>query len=176
MKGGGKLSLFLRLTTLLCSVLIIIPVGCQTNNKTTRNQITPNAPRKISYQTTEQMRRNQSTRPKAHKTADRLVHLATSVPGVKGATAIVAGRYTLVGIDVDPNLDRGRVGTIKYSVAQALKKDPHGKNALVSADVDIVHRIRELNKQIMKGKPLAGLTNELAAIAGRIAPQPSGTK
>lgn len=110
------------------------------------------------------------------KTADRLANLATRVPGVSQATVIVVGPYTLVGIDVNKKLDRGRVGTIKYSVAQALKKDPRGKNALITADVDIVQRLRELNQEIARGKPMSGIMDELAEIAGRIAPQPSNTR
>lgn len=52
----------------------------------------------------------------------RLVELATSVPNVNDATAIVIGRYAIVGIDVNSKLERSQVGTIKYSVAESLKK------------------------------------------------------
>lgn len=62
---------------------------------------------------------------------------------------------------------------MKYSVAEALKEDPQGANALVTADPDLVQRIRELSDDINKGRPLSGLTDELAEIAGRISPQPS---
>lgn len=78
-----------------------------------------------------------------------------------------------MGINLDPTLDRGRAGTIKYSVAQALHEDPQGANALVTADPDLVQRIRELADHINKGRPISGLADELADIAGRISPQPS---
>ena len=167
-----------RLFTILCSVLIVsIPLGCQTNNQAKTDHVTPNTPRKISYQNTEQMRRTQPVAPqRMNKTAKRLANIATRVPGVSRAVAIVVGPYTLVGIDVNKKLDRERVGTIKYSVAQALKKDPQGKNALVTADVDLVQRLREINQDLMKGKPIAGIMDELAEIAGRIAPQPSNVR
>lgn len=160
----------------LCSVFMIVTVGCQTNDLARNDQVTPNTPRKINYQTTEQTRRSQPGITNMKKTADRLANLATRVPGVSQATVIVVGPYTLVGIDVNKKLDRGRVGTIKYSVAQALKKDPRGKNALITADVDIVQRLRELNQEIARGKPMSGIMDELAEIAGRIAPQPSNTR
>lgn len=181
-----------RLSVLLCSLLIVIPIGCQTNDKAARdqtNQETPGTPKQISHrandQTNDRMNnrtndqtgvnrnQNQIGTPQAQKTAKRLVKLATSVKGVKGATAVVVGRYTIVGIDVDSTIDRNRVGTIKYSVAQALKDDPQGANALVTADTDIVQRLREISKQMAAGKPITGIVDELAAIAGRIAPQPS---
>lgn len=166
-----------RLLPLLCSILIVsIPLGCQTNNQAKREDVAPNAPRQISYQKTEQPRGEQHVVPRMNKTANRLATIATRVPGVSRAIAIVVGPYTIVGIDVNKKLDRARVGTIKYAVAQALKKDPQGKRALVTADVDLVQRLREINKDLMNGKPIAGIMDELAEIAGRIAPQPSNVR
>jgi len=103
--------------------------------------------------------------------ADHLVKLALSVPNVKKATAVVIGNYAVVGIDVDANLDRPRVGTIKYTVAEALREDPLGAKALVTADPDLVQRLKELNEDIKRGRPIAGLAEELADIVGRIIPQ-----
>ena len=70
------------------------------------------------------------------KAADHLASLAASVPGVNDATAVVVGKYAIVGIDVKAKLDRTRVESIKYSVAESLKNDPDGANAVVVADVD----------------------------------------
>src|SRR5699024_11699221 len=61
--------------------------------------------------------------------ADHLANVAGDVPNVKDATAVVAGPYAVVGIDVDKDLDRSRVGTIKYSVTEALQHDPYGKRS-----------------------------------------------
>ena len=74
---------------------------------------------------------------------------------------------------MEQTLDRSRVGTLKYAVAQALKEDPQGANALVTADTDIVQRLREMNGDLRRGRPIQGITEELADIAGRIVPQPS---
>ncbi|MBO2533787.1 sporulation lipoprotein, YhcN/YlaJ family [Planifilum fulgidum] len=147
-------------------------LGCQPANKPPANESAP------SPNTTQKIRVDQ-TAPESRRTdrnqavAERMVRIATSFPQVKSATAVVAGRYTIVGIDVDPTLDRGRVGTLKYSVAQALHEDPQGKNALVTADVDLVQRLRELADDMRAGRPAAGIAEELAEIAARIMPQPS---
>lgn len=109
--------------------------------------------------------------PSNREIAKRLVTLANDVPGVRGATAIVAGDYAVVGIDVDKDLDRSRVGTIKYSVAQALKNDPYGANAAVTSDPDIVQRLKNMGNKIRRGQPLSGVANELAAIVERIVPE-----
>ncbi|MBH8603060.1 YhcN/YlaJ family sporulation lipoprotein [Thermoactinomyces sp. CICC 10522] len=157
---------------LLAALLVL--TGCQQENKPPANQSAPPSGKKIPQtvevkQTAPEPKRDQSPQAKA----DRLAQLAMQVPNVKSASAVVMGKYTLVGIALDPTLDRGRVGTIKYTVAQALKEDPLGANALVTADPALTQRIRELSEHIRQGHPVGGLMNELAEIANRIAPQPS---
>lgn len=100
-----------------------------------------------------------------------LVRLASSMPSVNDATAVVLGRYAIVGIDVDKNLDRSEVGSIKYSVAESLKNDPHGARAVVVADPDINARLKEIYADIQNGKPVQGILNELADISGRLIPE-----
>ena len=107
----------------------------------------------------------------AASTPDRLERLAQSVPGVKSATCVVIGKMAVVGVNVQGNLDRSRVGTIKYSVAEALRKDPVGIHAIVTADIDIGNRLREMRSDMANGKPLSGFAEELADIVGRIMPQ-----
>jgi YhcN/YlaJ family sporulation lipoprotein len=103
--------------------------------------------------------------------ADHLAHLAAEVPDVNGASAVVAGPYAVVGIDVDKDLDRTRVGSIKYSVSEALYHDPYGKSAVVVADADATERIRGMADKIQQGYPVQGIVDELAAIVGRFMPE-----
>ncbi|EOQ08504.1 YhcN/YlaJ family sporulation lipoprotein [Bacillus cereus VDM021] len=105
------------------------------------------------------------------KVADHLASLASSIPGVKDATAVVIGKYAVVGIDVKAKLDRTRVESIKYSVAESLKHDPNGANAVVVADVDTYERLKRMGNQIKHGKAGEGILDELAAIVGRVMPQ-----
>ncbi|MNB70922.1 Sporulation lipoprotein [compost metagenome] len=102
---------------------------------------------------------------------DHLEQLALRVPGVKGAHCVVLGKNAVVGIDVDGSLSRSRVGTIKYSVAEALRKDPAAVNSMVTADMDISARIAELGKHVRQGHPVSGFSAEMADIIGRIIPQ-----
>jgi YhcN/YlaJ family sporulation lipoprotein len=103
--------------------------------------------------------------------AAHLESLARGVKGVKGANCVVFGNYAIVGIDVDPKMQRSRVGTIKYTVAEAFRKDPYGVNAIVTADIDMAQRLREIRAAIQQGRPLAGFAEELSAIIGRVVPQ-----
>lgn len=99
-----------------------------------------------------------------------LAKLATEVPDVHDATAIVLGNYVVVGIDIDKDLDRSRVGVIKYSVAEALKHDPYGKQAAVVADADGVERLRGLGQKMAEGHPVEAVTDELSQIVARYMP------
>src|SRR5690606_27456201 len=110
-------------------------------------------------------------RPSTAQVAARLEQLAESVPNVNKATCVVFGNTAVVGIDIDGRLDRSRVGTIKYTVAEALRKDPLGKQTLVTADMDLNHRLAELSKETRNGRPVAGFAEEMADIIGRIVPQ-----
>lgn len=82
----------------------------------------------------------------------------------------MAGPYAVVGIDVDKDLDRSRVGSIKYAVLEALQKDPYGKTAVVVADGDVVERIRSMSDKAGQGYPVQGFVDELSAIVGRYMP------
>ncbi|MBW4080102.1 YhcN/YlaJ family sporulation lipoprotein [Paenibacillus sp. S150] len=108
---------------------------------------------------------------------DHFEQLAKRVPGVKGAHCVVMNKVAVVGIDVDGSLTRSRVGNIKYSVAEAIRKDPRSVKALVTADMDITSRLAEMGRHISKGHPVSGFASEMADIIGRIMPQlPEDTK
>lgn len=103
-----------------------------------------------------------------------LVNLATRIPNVNGATAVVLGKYAFVGIDVNSKINRTEVGSIKYSVAEALKKDPNGAHAIVVADPDTTQRLKVISGEIKNGRPIQGIMNQLAEITGRLMPEMSG--
>jgi YhcN/YlaJ family sporulation lipoprotein len=164
-----------RLFTLIL-VGSLAATGCQMNDNQARQQEDKQQGTNVQQEqrvpeTTQNNNNRENNNQNAHERAERLVNIATKVPQVNDATAIVMGNVAIIGIDVNAKLDRPRVGTIKYTVAEALKKDPQGANALVTSDPDIVQRLREMNQDIQNGRPLAGFAEELADIAGRIIPQ-----
>ncbi len=113
-------------------------------------------------------------RKSGQEISKRLVELATSIPNVNDATAVVLGRYAIVGIDVNRKIDRSQVGSIKYSVAESLRKDPYGANAVVVADADTTERLKEIQADIKSGRPVQGIMEELADVAGRLMPEVPG--
>ncbi len=152
---------------ILSSFLILI--SCQNNQQ---DESIANDAKPIEVR--QSVEYNKEERKSSRQISKRLVELSMKVPDVKDATAVVVGKYAIVGIDVDDNLDRSRVGSIKYSVAEALQHDPYGANAAITADPDIFTRLQEMGKQIAEGKPIGGIMEELAAIAGRLIPEIPG--
>ncbi|KAB7707929.1 YhcN/YlaJ family sporulation lipoprotein [Bacillus aerolatus] len=117
---------------------------------------------------------NETKRISIREASRRLAGTAREMPGVNDATAVAWGRYAFVGIDVNDNLDRSEVGSIKYTVAEGLKNQPYGADAVVIADPDLYARLKEIGQDIENGRPLQGLANELADIAGRAMPEVPG--
>ncbi|TFB23339.1 YhcN/YlaJ family sporulation lipoprotein [Filobacillus milosensis] len=113
----------------------------------------------------------QSNKHSNREAAKRLAHLASSVPNVNDARVLVFGSYTIIGIDVDKDLDRSRVGTVKYSVTEAVKHDPFGHYAFVIADGDIMERIRKMNTMIRQGQPSDAVIDEISNVIGRYLPE-----
>jgi YhcN/YlaJ family sporulation lipoprotein len=140
-------------------------VGCNINEE---NQ---NKSNNNSYISVKNTTKEKIVNKSGQEIAKHLVKIATSVPNVNDATAVVVGKYAIVGIDVDSKLDQSRVGTIKYSVAESLQKDPYGANAIIIADPDLNARLREIAKEVNRGRPVQGFIDELASIVGRVMPE-----
>lgn len=152
---------------ILLLVSLLMMVGCQQQDK---ENALPDKGNQDQFIKVKNSSPQQKDNLNNGQIADRLANVANDVPSVNDATAIVAGPYTVVGIDVDKDLDRSRVGTIKYSVAEALQHDPYGKTAVVVADADVMERIRGMGDKISQGHPVQGVVDELSAIVGRYMP------
>ncbi len=149
--------------------LCVLLISCQNNNN---DQSYGNDSKPIEVK--QSVEYSKDERKSSRHISKRLVDIATRVPDVKDATAVVLGKYAVVGIDVGDHIDRSRVGSIKYSVAEALQHDPYGANAVITADPDLYARLQEMGRQISAGKPVGGIFEELAAITGRLMPEMPG--
>ncbi|MCM3289328.1 YhcN/YlaJ family sporulation lipoprotein [Paenibacillus sp. MER 180] len=151
---------------LLIAMLVIgLIAGCGNANK---HAATNNSSNQVKARSTN------NGKPVIHDreaVREHLTALARKVPGVRNVNCVVFGNTAIVGIDVDASLERSRVGTVKYSVAEVLSKDKYGAHALVTADIDLNQRLHEMAVDIRQGHPISGFTEELADIMGRIVPQ-----
>ncbi|MDT2241272.1 YhcN/YlaJ family sporulation lipoprotein [Paenibacillus larvae] len=97
--------------------LSVLVAGCATANK--------GAPRPNVNQ---QQIKVQQTAPQDKASlnnaqiATRLEQIAKSNPNVQKARCVVFGRTAIVGIDIKEDMKRSQVGSVKFSVAEALKK------------------------------------------------------
>jgi YhcN/YlaJ family sporulation lipoprotein len=148
-------------------ILCLLATGCGT---VARNETSPSPQNNQGVRAQQEVPRHKVILS-SKQTAAHLETLAKRIPGVRGAHCVVFNNTAIVGIDVDGHLERSRVGTIKYSVAEAFRKDPLGVNAVVTADMDLSHRLWEIQADIRRGRPIAGFTEEMADIIGRIVPQ-----
>src|SRR5699024_804515 len=153
-------------TTLFLLISLLIITGCQ-KTKDDALPETDNQDRFVQVENTDQEEKNNMSN---EQIANHLANVASDVPNVEDAAAVVAGPYAVVGIDVDRKSDRSRVGTIKYSVTEALQQDRYGKTAVVVADADRTERIRGMADKIQQGYPVQGIMDELSAIVGRYMP------
>jgi YhcN/YlaJ family sporulation lipoprotein len=154
---------------IITAVILLFVSGCQQNDEEPlANEEQDQQDRLIQVKDSDPVEREELTNGEI---ADHLANIASDVPEVNDAASIVAGPYTVVGIDIDGQLDRSRVGTVKYSVQEALYHDPYGKTAVVVADADITERIRGMGDKIQQGHPVRGVVDELAAIVGRYMPE-----
>lgn len=151
-----------------CVLLLTVLSGCgqSPNGGASASQTGPNRQIQVNQTAAEK-----KTIDNPQEVANRLEQIALSVPNVQSANCVVFGNTAVVGVNVPPEMDRSKVGTIKLSVAEALKKDPYGVNALVTADMDLAQRLGNIRDQIRNGRPINGFAEEMAAIVGRIMPQ-----
>jgi YhcN/YlaJ family sporulation lipoprotein len=154
----------MRILYLIVISLFLIS-GCNNNNKEVAENQNQNL---VRVKNTNIPEVDRST---GQDIAQHLVDLTSSIPNVKDATAVVLGPFAFVGIDVDSDMERSQVGSLKYTVAESLKKDPHGARAVVIADPDITARLKEIAEDIENGAPIQGIANELADISGRLMPE-----
>jgi YhcN/YlaJ family sporulation lipoprotein len=150
---------------LLVALCICLLGGCNIGNDE-RAKDTERSLVRVKNSTNEKI-----TNKTGQNIAHRLANLADRVPNVNDATVLVVGKYAIVGIDIDANMDASRVGTIKYSVAEALQKDPYGANAIIIADPDLYARLKNIASQVDNGRPVQAFMNEIADIVGRVMPE-----
>ncbi|AXN40401.1 YhcN/YlaJ family sporulation lipoprotein [Peribacillus butanolivorans] len=157
---------------ILSLATVLLMTGCSMNNNNNNEESQDNTKSNLTKVNNSSVQ--ETDRKTGQQTAKRLTGLAKSIPEVNDATAVVLGKYAIVGIDIDQDIERSQVGTIKYSVGESLKHDPNGANAIIVADPDINERIREVAKDINNGKPVRGILNELADITSRVIPEVPG--
>lgn len=146
---------------ILVGVLILTSCNHQQNNTQPNRDLT--SIEQTNYLQNDTIMNN-------NEIATHLANVALKVPHVNDAAAIIAGPYAVVGIDIDAETERQHVGTIKYSVSEALQHDRYGRTAVVVADADVLQRIKDMRDKAEQGHPIQGTVEELSEIVSRYMP------
>lgn len=165
----GGMIMYIRKCCFLIFCMTLL-FGCQNQNADEAKLEEDNQTNNRFLQV-ENTKTNETEQLSNTEIANHLAKVASSVPEVNQASALVAGPYTVVAIDVNEDIDRSRVGSIKYSVSEALYHDPWGKTAVVVADADLMARLRGMGDQVQEGYPVRGIVDELSAIVSRYMPE-----
>lgn len=106
--------------------------------------------------------------------AVNLGRAAARVPGVNGATVVIAGTTAYVAIDQKAGLEKSDTSRIKQDVGNAVKQaEPRLTAVYVSSDPDTVTRLKRIAGGIAAGQPVSTFDRELAEIAKRLSPTSS---
>ncbi|HEU4963433.1 MAG TPA: YhcN/YlaJ family sporulation lipoprotein [Bacilli bacterium] len=106
-----------------------------------------------------------------NRVADYIADTVNRIPGVERSAVLLTGKTALVGVDLSKDISGSKIDTIKYSVKEAAENTGTGYNAIVTADVDTVTRVRELIAGAKAGKPIDSVSDEIADIISRLLPE-----
>ncbi|WP_050614647.1 YhcN/YlaJ family sporulation lipoprotein [Bacillus testis] len=152
--------------------LLLVAGGCQMQKDNTQEQHN-----NASSPSAKDNARNDHdaawNKEEIQKAADALKQSAGKVPQVQHVEAVVLGPYSFIAVDVDANLDRAKVAEVKQHVADAVKNEKYGSNALIVADPDMIASLKKVGNDIAAGEPVEGILQELSDIANRIVPETS---
>lgn len=117
-------------------------------------------------------RTNQTPINNNQRIEENLAGEIVKINGVKSATVLVNNNTAYVGIDLAQNIESTKTNTLKDEVVNKVKNiEPTITTVYVSADVDVVGRLKGYVRDIRGGKPISGLVNEIEEMFRRPAPR-----
>ncbi len=152
----NKWLLILAFTLVLTSI-----TGCAVYRRPTPN--TPSVPNPATP--------NNQVQPTV---ADQIIQQVNAMPQVKGSYAVVLGNVAMVGIDLRDRLSGEQENALKTRISTEVKqKMPALAEVWVSADPDLVVRIRDLAARIGRGEPVSGFMDQITALFKKLQPKSS---
>lgn len=104
--------------------------------------------------------------------AEQIAETVAEEDEVEAATCVISGNTALVGIQLDDQ-DRGRLtDAVKQRIDQKVRQeDRRIRRVVVTADPDLVTRIENMFREIGRGRPITGFTQEIQEMLNRIQPR-----
>lgn len=76
--------------------------------------------------------------------ADTIADEVTAMPGVRSASVLIVGRTAFIGVDLENEMNAGRVESLKNQIANNVRNRERINEVLVSADPAITRQIRDI--------------------------------
>lgn len=108
-----------------------------------------------------------NSRELARKIADRI----EDIEGINRAYVLISGDTAIVGVNMDNEAEGQITRDLKDRIERVVKKvDNDIDNVSITADPDLLTRIRNMFEDIDEGNPIEGFANQFEEILRRITP------
>lgn len=95
----------------------------------------------------------------------------SKLDGINNPNVVITGKTALVGVDLATNTEDSKTTELKNMVQSKVKEiDSDIDNVVVTSDMDLTKRIKNVGKDIEDGKPISGLLEEIEEVMRRITP------
>lgn len=107
----------------------------------------------------------------ARSQAKRIADAVAKEKNIDSASCVITGDTALIGVQFEKQYKGDLTDAIKKSVEKRVRDiEPDLDNVVVTADPDLLSRIKTIASDIENGKPLSGFTEEIEEIIRRINP------
>lgn len=173
-----KLKKFLVLFVCLFLVLTVFVACAQTRTRTPR-QGTENVPRATRWTAprtpatpapniTPTRVDNTQYVNRARRIADKVADLNE----IESATCVISGNTAMIGVQFSKQYKGQMTDALKGKIDRLVKEtDARINRVAVTADPDLVSRIRDMFRDIGRGRPVSGFVKEINELLNRIQPK-----
>jgi YhcN/YlaJ family sporulation lipoprotein len=164
----------LGLMALLLAVVFAIPQ--QSQNGRVDQRLIPGTPTRTDLDTS-QLRTPDTNPPQTPQSvtmsarlSNRVTDAARSVEGVEQAWAAVKGTTAVVGLTVDPSLNKDATADTKSAVAEQVRELPEILHVGVTTDPDLIRQIRDTGQAIAANQPPTQWDSKLQTLIDQLVP------
>lgn len=165
-KNNKSKQLLMVFSVILILSVMVCAISCSPARRPGPVQPAPSpAPTPSPAQPTPTTPTGQTTR------AEALAKKISDLKNINSASVVLSGNSCWVGVDLAAKTENKMTNQMKNEITSIVKREEKGiNNVYVTADADTVSRLRNIARDIRKGKPVSGFIKELNEIGRRVTP------